>query len=89
VGPELAESSLALVAAITARRAQILARLAEGFTEREIAGELGLSLAGVRSHVSWLREAIGLDSGRELGRWWRSYRETWLDGLARLAGLQN
>ncbi len=73
--------------AITARRAQVLGLLAENYTEPEIADRLGISLHGVRSHIDWLRDYAGLNSTRELARWWREERLTWLRAMARAAGL--
>lgn len=72
---------------ITHRRAQVLRELADGYTEREIAARLGMSVNGVRSHVERLRSLAGCATVRELGRWWRSERERWLAAMAVAAGL--
>lgn len=71
---------------ITARRAAVLREMADGYTEREAARRLGISLTGLRSHLEELRNLTGLDSGRELGRWWRQERTVWLHVMSLQAG---
>ena len=73
---------------ITVRRAQVLRELASGYTEREVAASLGLSVNGVRSHVENLREITGCSSVRELARWWRDHRARWCRFMWEQAGLE-
>ncbi len=63
---------------ITFSRARILGRLADGRTISEIADDLSLSYAGARSGIREIKRICGLDSTRELGRWWRVNREAWV-----------
>ena len=72
---------------ITLRRAQVLRRLAEMKTEAEIATELGLALSRVRSHVSDLKQLVGVRTTRDLGRWWQTRRLEWLSFYANEAGV--
>jgi len=74
---------------ITIRRAEFLRELANGFTEREISEHLGLTLSGVRSCLEDLRDLTGFRSGREMGRWWRDHRESWLQSTAEAGGISN
>ena len=71
---------------ITARRAQVLRELADGATEAEIARRLGISERGVHRHVEELRSELACHSGRELGRWWRGQRQSWIAFMRRCAG---
>jgi DNA-binding NarL/FixJ family response regulator len=72
---------------ITARRAEVLREIADGYSEREIAGHLGLELSGVRSHTEQLRDLVGCSTVRELGRWWRSHRREWVAAMCEQAGV--
>jgi DNA-binding NarL/FixJ family response regulator len=71
---------------LTLRRVQVLSRLAEARTEREIAEDLSITLDGVRSHVQSLKEIIGVRTTREIGRWWQENRNAWIRFIAREAG---
>jgi DNA-binding NarL/FixJ family response regulator len=71
---------------ITVRRAEVLRRVAEQRTQSEIAKDLHLSEHGVKSHITWLKDATATDSMRSLGRWWMQHREEWVDFLADIAG---
>jgi DNA-binding CsgD family transcriptional regulator len=73
--------------AITLRRARILKGLARAQSEREIAQDLCLTLAGVRSHVEDLKRITGLQSTRELARWWQIHASRWVVLCAREAGV--
>ncbi len=59
---------------LTARQRQILDGLAAGRSNSVIAAELGITMDGVKWHVSELLGESGLSSRRELADWWR--RET-------------
>lgn len=67
---------------ITMRRAQVLAGLARGWTDREIAERMGVRPSSVRSTVRELRDLVNLRSRRELGNWWRRHSVEWLCALA-------
>ena len=67
---------------ITARRAAVLREMPMATRN----GKLGISLTGLRSHLEELRNLTGLDSGRELGRWWRQERTVWLHVMSLQAG---
>src|SRR5512141_2639093 len=59
---------------LTARQRQILDGIAAGRSNSVIAAELGITMDGVKWHVSELLGESGLSSRRELAEWWR--RET-------------
>ena len=56
------------VAAITPRQREILERLAEGKSAKEIASALGLSARTVEDHKYRLMESLGIDNSAELIR---------------------
>lgn len=61
---------------LTARQAEVAARVAEGLSNKEVARELGLSVETVRSHI---REA----AERLPGHAWPRHRLTlWFFGVA-------
>lgn len=72
---------------ITARRAHLLTLIATHQTQKQIAVELNITRAGVRSHVEWLRLRTGKSSMRSLGEWWQHERKPWLVEMAGAAGL--
>ena len=55
----------------TARQCEVLDLIARGKTNPEIAAELGISLAGVKWHVSEVLSILGVDSREEAGAYWR------------------
>jgi DNA-binding NarL/FixJ family response regulator len=73
--------------AITLRRARILKALAQARSEREIAQDLCLTLAGVRSHVEDLKRITGQQSTRQLARWWQVHASHWVALCAEEAGV--
>lgn len=73
--------------AITYRRAEVLSRVCDGRTDSEIAGDLGISVATVRSLLSELMMFAGARDRRELARWWRTHSSDWLVALARAGGV--
>ncbi|MCR4266813.1 response regulator transcription factor [Nitratireductor sp. ZSWI3] len=60
----------ALLAALTAREREILDRVAEGYTTRQIAEGLGLSPRTVESHRAAIGAKLGTTSQAELTRIW-------------------
>lgn len=72
---------------ITARRAQVLRELTEGYTNPEIAERLGISVASVRSHIETLRKYTHCTSRGDLMRWWSRHRDDWLAMMKKDAGL--
>lgn len=72
---ELAET-LALLAALTPREAEVLERIAAGFTTRQIAGGLGLSPRTVESHRAAIAAKLGTSSQAEMTRLWLEGRAT-------------
>ncbi|MBI2767826.1 MAG: hypothetical protein HYX53_18170 [Chloroflexi bacterium] len=75
-------------ASITARRAEVLRLISEQRTIPEIAVSLQISEATARRHVEWLSEFLGVNSKRELGRWWSAHRVEWLRDLAVRGGVE-
>jgi FixJ family two-component response regulator len=62
--------TLALLAALTAREGEVLDRIAEGFTTRQIAEGLGLSPRTVESHRAAIGAKLGTTSQAEMTRLW-------------------
>lgn len=67
--------TLALLAALTQREREILDRVAEGFTTRQIAEGLGLSPRTVESHRAAIGAKLGTTSQAEMTRLWLDGRE--------------
>jgi FixJ family two-component response regulator len=72
IAAEKAEAQ-ALIDRLTAREAEVLDRIAEGFTTRQIAAGLELSPRTVESHRAAIGAKLGTTSQAELTR-------IWLDG---------
>jgi DNA-binding CsgD family transcriptional regulator len=53
---------------LTAREAEVAALVAGGYTDREIAAELGIGCRTVETHAANIRAKLGLKSRRELIR---------------------
>ena len=68
--------ALALLAALTPREHEVLDRIAEGFTSRQIAEGLGLSSRTVESHRAAIGAKLGTTSQAEMTRLWLEGRET-------------
>jgi len=66
---ETAETQ-ALLAALTPREREVLDRIAEGFTTRQIAEGLGLSPRTVESHRAAIGAKLGTTSQAEMTRLW-------------------
>jgi RNA polymerase sigma factor (sigma-70 family) len=64
------EETLALLATLTAREREVLDRIAEGFTTRQIAEGLGLSPRTVESHRAAIGAKLGTTSQAEMTRLW-------------------
>lgn len=67
--------TLTLLAALTPRERQVLDRIAEGFTSRQIADGLGLSPRTVESHRAAIGAKLGTTSQAEMTRLWLEGRE--------------
>jgi FixJ family two-component response regulator len=72
---EKAESR-ALLSRLTPRETEVLDRIAEGFTTRQIADGLGLSPRTVESHRAAIGSKLGTTSQAELTRIWLEGRTT-------------
>ncbi|MBF6601150.1 MAG: PD40 domain-containing protein [Dehalococcoidia bacterium] len=59
---------------VTDRQRQVLDGVAAGKSNGVIAGELGITIDGVKWHVSELLWASGCTDRHELGEWWRRQR---------------
>lgn len=68
--------TLALLAALTPREREVLDRIANGFTTRQIAEGLGLSPRTVESHRAAIGAKLGTTSQAEMTRLWLEGRET-------------
>lgn len=72
---------------LTPSRVGVLRELADDRTEREAGERLGITYDSVRSIVEDLKNKTGMQSVRELRRWWRENRGAWLAWCAVLAGV--
>ena len=68
--------ALALLDALTPREREVLDRIAEGFTTRQIAEGLGLSPRTVESHRAAIGAKLGTASQAEMTRLWLEGRGT-------------
>ncbi|MDO8362094.1 MAG: LuxR C-terminal-related transcriptional regulator [Actinomycetota bacterium] len=59
---------------LSTREADVLALLADGSTDREVAEELSLSVRTVNSHVSAILRKLGVTSRRQAAAWYRANR---------------
>lgn len=57
---------------LTQRQREVLALVARGRTNSEIAAALGISLEGVKYHVSEILARLGLASREEAAAWWKA-----------------
>lgn len=73
-----------LVEALTRREEEVLDRLRRGLTNRQIAGELGISADGVKFHVSSILGKLGVRSRYEAAVWPKPAR-WWAGALAPVA----
>ncbi|MGE0278993.1 MAG: response regulator transcription factor [Rhizobiaceae bacterium] len=67
--------TLALLAALSPREREVLDRIAQGFTTRQIAEGLGLSPRTVESHRAAIGAKLGTTSQAEMTRLWLEGRE--------------
>jgi len=65
----------ALLGSLTPREREVLDRIAEGFTTRQIAEGLGLSPRTVESHRAAIGTKLGTSSQAEMTRFWLDGRE--------------
>lgn len=70
---------------LTYSRIRVLRELAAGHTEAQGADNVGIQLTGFRSIVEDIKGITGLNSVREIGRWWRSESPKWLAWLVEQA----
>ncbi|MDT1060731.1 response regulator transcription factor [Paracoccus sp. CPCC 101403] len=68
--------TLGLLASLTPRETEVLDRIAEGFTTRQIAEGLGLSPRTVESHRAAIGAKLGTTSQAEMTRLWLAGRDT-------------
>ncbi|KFL26979.1 LuxR family transcriptional regulator, partial [Devosia riboflavina] len=67
--------TLALLSSLTTRESEVLDRIAEGFTTRQIAEGLGLSPRTVESHRAAIGAKLGTTSQAEMTRLWLEGRD--------------
>jgi DNA-binding CsgD family transcriptional regulator len=68
---------------LTLDHAEILALIAEGYSQAEIAQQLGRSRHTVHEHIENLRARAGVHTTRELGRLWQQHRGPWMAAVFR------
>jgi pimeloyl-ACP methyl ester carboxylesterase/DNA-binding CsgD family transcriptional regulator len=57
---------------LTARQLQVAALVAEGLTNRQIAGRLGIQERSAEGHVERIRQRLGVRSRAQIATWWAS-----------------
>lgn len=57
---------------LTARQLQVAALVAEGLTNRQIAGRLGIEERSAEGHVERIRQRLGVRSRTQIATWWAS-----------------
>jgi pimeloyl-ACP methyl ester carboxylesterase/DNA-binding CsgD family transcriptional regulator len=57
---------------LTARQLQVAALVAEGLTNRQIAGRLGIEERSAEGHVERIRQRLGVRSRTQIAAWWAS-----------------
>jgi len=67
--------TLALLSSLTTRESEVLDRIAEGFTTRQIAEGLGLSPRTIESHRAAIGAKLGTTSQAEMTRLWLEGRD--------------
>jgi len=70
-----------LIEPLTRREQEVLDRLRRGLTNRQIAGDLGISADGVKFHVSSILGKLGVRSRHEAA-YWPERAPWWAGGLA-------
>lgn len=55
---------------LTARQLQVAALIAEGMTNRQIAGRLGIEERSAEGHVERIRQRLGVGSRAQVAAWW-------------------
>ncbi|PZP14096.1 MAG: DNA-binding response regulator [Brachybacterium faecium] len=68
--PGVAES----VTPLTRREEDVLALLAKGYSNQQIASELFVEITTVKSHISHLLQKLQLDSRVQAALWWQQHR---------------
>jgi DNA-binding CsgD family transcriptional regulator len=61
-------------ATLTARQLQVAALVADGLTNRQIAGRLGIEERSAEGHVERIRQRLGVRSRAQIATWWASAR---------------
>ena len=67
--PEISEQSVILEAGLSPREADVLRCVARGFSNREIAAELWISVPTVKFHLTNAYRALGIANRTEAARW--------------------
>jgi pimeloyl-ACP methyl ester carboxylesterase/DNA-binding CsgD family transcriptional regulator len=57
-------------AELTARQLQVAALVAEGLTNRQIAGRLGIEERSAEGHLERIRQRLGVSSRAQVAAWW-------------------
>jgi DNA-binding NarL/FixJ family response regulator len=71
LGEELGDTAVDLGAGLTARETEIVAHVAEGRTNKEIASTMRISIKTVETHLSNIFAKLGVSNRREVMNWAR------------------
>ena len=74
VGPADPTVGPALIPAFTRREEEVLALLAQGLSNQQIAKELFVEITTVKSHISHVLTKLGLNSRVQAALWWQQNR---------------
>ncbi|HJB09476.1 MAG TPA: response regulator transcription factor [Candidatus Brachybacterium merdavium] len=68
-------SGPAMIPAFTRREEEVLAFLAQGLSNQQIASKMFVEISTVKSHISHVLNKLGLDSRVQAALWWQQNRD--------------
>ena len=64
-----------MIPAFTRREEEVLAFLAQGLSNQQIASKMFVEVSTVKSHISHVLNKLGLDSRVQAALWWQQNRD--------------